>query len=111
MLSACLALSLHVLPGDWNSVHPCVRLEHGGWSLGAVLNSERRVSVVAGHRWRQGECWAELGLATGYSAAPVVPWNRAGCAIAPNVDLWGAVGATVNRDVGLVLGVEFTIGD
>lgn len=108
-LSIALAASLHLMPGDYNALHPSVRFEHDGWSVGATMNSERRLSLVAGYRWQGKRCWAELGAATGYSAAPVIPWNRAGCRVAENVDLWGAVGATVKRDVGLVVGVEFTL--
>ena len=107
-LSFALAASLHILPGDWNELHPSVRLEHEGWSLGAFYNSERRVSFVAGREFQNGPLWAELGVATGYSAAPVVPFIRAGVQ-RENVRFFVAPAATVKRDVGLVFGVELKL--
>ena len=106
-LTFALTASLHILPGDWNAIHPSVRLERDGWSIGAFYNSERRVSAVAGRTFEHGPLWAELGVATGYSAAPVVPFIRAG-AQQGNVRFFVAPAATT-KDVGLVLGVEFML--
>lgn len=106
MISFGLALSLHFLPGEWNSVHPMVWLEHEGWSAGLMLNSEEQLSIIGGYTFTQDKFWAELGLATGYNAAPVVPWFRAG---------YGPVfvlpGLTENGDVGLVVGLQFLMGE
>ena len=109
-LSACVALSLHLLPGDWNAVHPCLALEHKNWVAGAFLNSERRLSVSAGYEWQRGPWWAQAGAATGYSGAPVVPVLRGGYE-AGAIRYFAAPAMTVKQDVGLVLGVEFRIGD
>lgn len=106
MLSACLALSVHLLPGEWNAVHPCVRLESGGWVAGAFLNSERNVSFSVGREWQDGPWWLELGLATGYTGGPVVPVVRAGYDLG-RARLFAAPAATVEGDIGVVLGIEF----
>lgn len=101
-LSFGLALTLHLLPGDWNGVHPQVRLEHQGWTAGTMLNSESRLSLLAGYTWEWDKLWLELGGATGYSGAPVVPWVRAGYG-----PVFIAPAATIEGDVGLVVGVQF----
>ena len=106
----CFALSLHFLEGDWNGIHPCVRFERDGWVAGAFLNSEGRVSLSVGHEWQNGLLFAEAGLATGYSGAPIVPVVRGGYDFG-DVRAFVAPAMTVNQDVGLVLGVEFTFGD
>jgi hypothetical protein len=103
-LSFGLALSLHLLPGEWNEIHPSVRLEQNGWAIGAYLNSESRISVTAGRTFESGPLWAELGLATGYSY-PVVPFIRAGVQ-KDSVRYFVAPGATTDGDLGLVLGIE-----
>lgn len=108
-LAFALAASLHILPGDWNAIHPSIRLEHDGWSVGAYYNSERRVSFVAGRTFEHGPLWAEIGVATGYSAASVVPFLRVGVQ-RDNLRFFVAPAATVKRDVGLVLGIEVGIG-
>lgn len=105
----CLALSLHLLEGDWNGVHPCIRLERDGWVAGAFLNSEGRVSVSAGREWQDGPWWAEAGLATGYSGAPVVPLVRGGYDFGA-VRAFAAPAVTIKGDVGLVLGIEIHTG-
>ena len=109
MLSTCLAFSLHLMQGDFNAVHPCIRYEHGGWAVGAFLNSEWRLSLVAGHEWQSGPWWIEAGIATGYSA-PIVPVLRGGYDLG-TARLFVAPAATADLEPGLVLGVEFTFGD
>lgn len=105
----CLALSLHLLPGDWNAVHPCVRYEHEGWVAGAFLNSEGRVSLSAGYEWTQGPWWVQLGGVTGYSGATVAPLLRGGYDFG-QARLFVSPGLTGDGDVGLVLGLEIEMG-
>lgn len=105
----CLALSLHLLEGDWNAVHPCVRIEREGWVAGAFVNSERRLSLSVSREWQGGLWFAEAGLVTGYSGARVVPMVRAGYDLG-HARVFASPAVTVNRDVGLVLGVEFNLG-
>jgi hypothetical protein len=102
-----LALSLHLLPGDWNGIHPSIRLEQNGWAVGAYLNSESRISVTAGRTFENGPLWAELGLATGYSY-PVVPFIRAGVQ-KDQFRYFIAPAATTDGDWGVVLGLEMRI--
>ena len=91
-------------------MHPCLRYARDGWVAGAFLNSEGRLSVSAGREWASGPWWAQAGLATGYSAAPVVPMVRGGYDFGP-ARVFVAPAATVKREVGLVIGLEFQIGD
>lgn len=110
MIALCLALSHHLLEGNWNEVHPCVRMEVpvteslniGG---GAFLNSEGNVSAFVGLSGGD-RFWWEAGIATGYSGGDVVPFGRVGIdldryrlflAPAYNVD---------SNEIGAVIGVE-----
>jgi hypothetical protein len=106
----CLALSIHLIEGDWNAVHPCIRIERDGWIAGAFLNSEGRVSLSVGREWQSGLWFTEAGLATGYSGGSVVPMVRAGYDFG-HARAFIAPAVTVDQDVGLVLGVEFNFGD
>lgn len=107
-----IASSHHLLPGEWNERHPFRQatreifpgLEVG---VGEFLNSENAQSIYAALRGSRGPFWAEGGLATGYSGAPVVPFGRLG------VDLGGGVSAFAapaynadTRDLGAVLGLN-----
>lgn len=109
MLSACIALSFHLIPGDWNEVHPCVRYEHGNMAATAYLNSEGDLSLAASHVWRWPGYFFEAGLVSGYEAFPVVPFARAGVEKGPT-RYFVAPALTTDGDVGLVLGVEFRLG-
>jgi len=104
-ISAALALSAHLLPGDWNAVHPAIRAEHGPVIAGAYLNSERRVSAFLGLTGGT-DCWWEVGVVTGYTAGTVLPMARAGCKIQSGLHLFVAPAATVTGDAGAVLGIE-----
>lgn len=107
-LTFAIAASLHILPGDYNAFHPSVALEHEGWSIGAFYNSESRVSLVAGRSFVWDNVWAEIGLATGYAAAPVVPFARVGLEH-EGIRYFVAPAATVDGDFGFVLGAEIKI--
>lgn len=104
-LSFGLALTLHLLPGEWNEFHPLVRYEHLGWTVGAMLNSEENFSALAGYTFRHENLWLEVGGATGYESLPVVPWVRAGVGPA-----FIAPAMTTDGEIGLVLGLQFLIG-
>lgn len=109
MISLCLALSHHLLAGDWNEVHPCVRFEHEQFIAGAFLNSENRVSAYAGYELSRDPWFLELGVATGYSAYPVVPFARAGVDLGQNLRAFVAPGVKTTGEVGAVIGLEFTL--
>lgn len=104
-LSLCIALSAHLaLPGDWNSIHPCIRYDHGPVAVGVYYNSERRVSAYAALVGHKGPLFGEIGLVTGYSGADVLPFVRAGIQTG-RVRYFIAPGFVGDR-IGAVIGVE-----
>lgn len=106
----CLALSAHVsLPGEWNTVHPCVRVQQDAVFAGAYLNSEDRVSLYGGFELRGEKLFAELGAVTGYSGADVLPFLRAGVILNERTRLFVAP-AYAYGEVGAVFGVEISTG-
>ena len=121
MLSLCLALTTHLGLGDgWNEVHPCVRYEQDSWTVGAFLNSENALSAYASYTWQDGPWFAEVGIASGYSAYPIVPLLRVGYELSDHVSLFispAAATRVVERNgrphdlttVGVVLGVEYKL--
>lgn len=108
-LSLCLAVSAHLLlPGEWNSVHPCVRYEDSGFVAGAYLNSEYNLSAHVGGVWRRDSLFIEGGLVTGYSGIEVAPYVRAGIE-RDNVRYFIAPGM-VKGEIGIVAGIEIFTG-
>lgn len=107
-----IASSHHLLPGQWNEVHPYVsasRESDGGleYGIGRFLNSEGSDSAYVGVKPRSGPLWAELGLATGYEAAPVIPWGRVGIDIADGFSAFAAPAYdTTTGNLGAVLGLN-----
>jgi hypothetical protein len=78
-LSAAIAVTAHLgLAGDYNAVHPHVRLSHGHVIAGAYLNSEERLSLYAGLRGERGPWFIEGGIVTGYTGVDVAPYARMG---------------------------------
>ncbi len=107
-----IALSAHLgLAGDYNALHPSARCEFdNGITAGVYYNSERRVSAFLGYRWEGPHAWAELGLATGYSDAPVVPFGRIGVKLTENLSAFAAPAYEVwdgQERLGLVIGTEW----
>lgn len=107
LLSFGLALSIHSVDGNWNTVHPFV--EYGDdLAIGAYYNSESAVSVYASYTWHLDEWFLEGGAVTGYSGAPVLPFVRAG------YEFGGArafvAPALMDGELGLVLGLEVSFG-
>lgn len=108
-----VASSKHGIPGDWNESHPYRRATRGTdgpfeVGVGQFQNSEDAESLYAGLVGRRGPFWGEVGAATGYSGAPVVPFGRVGVdlndwmrlfvAPAMNVDT-GAIGPVAGMDM------------
>ena len=105
MLEIVLAFSHHMLPGDWNEVHPGLRYESGVF-MGAVYhNSEDDVSLAAGFIGRRGNLFAEVGAAPGYDGGTVVPFLRVGVDM-DRVRFFVAPAANTDGDIGAVIGVE-----
>jgi hypothetical protein len=110
-LAFALAMTAHLgLVGDYNSVHPSARCDFdNGVTVGAYYNSERRVSAFLGYRWEGQRFWAEAGLVTGYSDAPVVPFGRVGVKINDRVSVFVAPAYEVwdgHEHIGAVIGTE-----
>ena len=77
-LSAFFAMSMHLgLQGDYNGYHPHVRCQVDSVISGVYYNSEKEISAYVGHRWEKHNCGIEVGVVSGYSIAPVVPFVRA----------------------------------
>jgi hypothetical protein len=78
-LTIAIAVTAHLgLAGDYNAVHPHIRLSQGHVIAGAYLNSESRISLYAGLRGQRGRWFIEGGAVTGYTGADVSPYLRAG---------------------------------
>ena len=106
--AAALALSAHLFAGDYQSVHPSIRCDRDGWNVGAFLNSEDRISLTAGRTFKSGPWWAEVGAATGYEYAKVVPFARFGRILSEGYHVF--VLPTLKPDshsVGFVVGFEY----
>ena len=108
-----LALSTHLgMQGDYNEVHPHVRLEDNGYIAGAYYNSMERMSLYAGHRFESGNAGLELALVTGYNEfGAIAPYVRGTynigkmrMFIAPAGEKW--YGET---NIGAVIGIVFKI--
>ena len=78
-LTFAIALTTHLgLAGDYNEIHPHVRLSYGNVVTGVYLNSEERVSLYAGLRLEHDRWFIEGGAVTGYLSRDVLPYARAG---------------------------------
>lgn len=109
-----VASSHHLLPGQWNEIHPYQAmtretdidgLEMG---LGRFLNSEDEESLYAALKASRGPFWVEGGLATGYSGAPVVPFGRIGVDLNDRLSAFAAPAYSVDtQTLGAVLGLNF----
>lgn len=104
------ALSLHIgLAEEYNEVHPNARVECGNYISGLYYNSINKVSAYAGWRLDLSEnITAEVGLVDGYDKAdtikPMLKFNYDNYFIMPTFEESSGRG-------GVVLGVEFFIGD
>lgn len=105
MIEVFLALSHHILPGDWNEIHPGIRYRQDEWVAGVYLNSEDDVSVFGAYDFGN----LELGLVTGYEGGNVIPFVRAHYDI-DNVSFFASPTFNTVGDFGVVIGVELTVG-
>lgn len=109
-----IALSAHLgLEGDYNSIHPHVRVEHNQAIAGAYYNSEEKVSLYGGYRFEPiDSVGVELGLVNGYPAiGGVTPYIR-GTYDSGNTRFFIAPGAEKRQGkttVGAVIGIEFLL--
>ena len=114
MLEIILALSTHFLPGEWNETHPGIRYEQAPYMGAFFMNSEGNPSLAMG---LTGEIdltdsfslFGEVGGATGYSGAPVVPFVRVGIEYNDNTRVFLAPAMNTDGDFGAVLGIEHVL--
>lgn len=116
MLEILLALTEHGVPGDFNEVHPALRYEFESAPLMGTLykNSEGSLSMGGGLFGRHAltdnlGLFGELGLVTGYDAAPIMPMARGGLEIGDRFRVFGFPAVTKD-DIGLGLGFETVLG-
>lgn len=106
-LTVALAFTTHLgLVGDYNEVHPHVRLNNGPYIIGLFYNSEERVSPYAGYRFEYDEVFAELGLTGGYKSAPVLPFIRVGYDFNDNLTAFITPAYEQPDTIGAVFGIE-----
>ena len=107
-LTAGVAISLHLfLQGDYNPIHPYIRLESHSVATGAYLNSERKLSLYLTHTFDLGKDYEfEIGAVTGYDHfGPVVPMVRIkkdNFFLSPVMEKWDG-----ENNIGLVVGYQF----
>ena len=109
-LSFAVALSTHLgLSGDYNKIHPHIRLSNEGFIAGAYYNSEEAISPYLGWRFEHRQSYLEIGLVVGYKTEPVIPYARVGYDFNDNLNLFitpayeqvngGRVGAVVGLEI------------
>jgi hypothetical protein len=106
-----IALSQHLnMQGDYNQIHPHIRLQEERFIAGAYYNSEERVSPYAGLRYDFLEHGIELGVVGGYPAlGTVLPYARYTYDLNDNVRLFITPGGEVidnKTEYGVVVGIE-----
>ena len=122
-LSFLLTLSLHLgMQAGFNEVNPHIRCEVANSSFGMYYNSERNISFYMSQNLKIRESEIEIGLATGYRDANVIPlirWKKNNWFIAP---MYGrtwyyteypdrpTVWFKGEKDAGVIIGYEFKIG-
>ena len=86
-ISKLLTLSLHLgMSGDFNEINPHVRCDVANSSFGVFYNSEKDISFYMSQNLRLPKAEVEIGLATGYRDANVIPlvrWKKNNWFIAP----------------------------
>ena len=121
-ISILLTLSLHLgMSGDFNEINPHLRCEVANSSFGIYYNSEKNISFYMSQNLRLPKSKVEIGLATGYrdaSVIPIVRWKKNNWFIAP---MYGrtwyyteypdhTVWTKGEKDAGILIGYEIKIG-
>lgn len=106
-----IALSTHLgLEGNYNEVHPQIRLEHDYAVAGAYYNSESNISMYAGAKYDINDFFIEGGVVTGYSSADIAqPYARVGYSFNDTINIFAAPAIELyngENKTGLVVGVE-----
>jgi hypothetical protein len=109
------------MSGDFNEINPHVRCEIANSSFGMYYNSEKNISFYMSQNLRLRKSEVEIGLATGYrdaSVIPIVRWKKNNWFIAP---MYGrtwyytkypdhTVWTKGEKDAGILIGYEIKIG-
>ena len=107
MLEIVLGFSNHLIPGDFNEVHPGLRYEQNHVVAAIYYNSLDTVTFALGFVGRTEiaglPVFGEIGLATGYDY-PIIPFGRVGIEF-EHVRYFIAPAVT-KTDAGIVVGVE-----
>ena len=122
-ISFLLTLSLHLgMQAGFNEINPHIRCEVANSSFGMYYNSERNISFYMSQNLKIRESEIEIGLATGYKDANVIPlirWKKNNWFIAP---MYGrtwyyteypdrpTVWFKGEKDAGVIIGYEIKIG-
>ena len=122
-ISILLTLSLHLgMQAGFNEINPHIRCEVENYSTGMYYNSEKNISFYMSRDFSIRESEIEIGLATGYRDANVIPivrWKKNNWFIAPMYGrTWYYTEYTDRptlwfkgeKDIGVIIGYEFKIG-
>lgn len=110
-----LAFSTHLgLAGNYNEIHPHVRIENQQYIAGAYYNSESRTSFYLGKEYTFDKLGIELGVVTGYPAYDydIAPMARATYVLSDDHKFYVAPAYEVDgagNNLGIVFGLEFQI--
>ena len=109
-----IAVSSHLgMEGDYNSLHPHLRLQENNFIAGAYYNSEERISFYGGYRLEPSEkTGIEFAIATGYEEfGAIAPYAR-GTYDMGKARFFVAPGFEKNNNetnIGVVLGIELQL--
>jgi len=99
-----IALSLHLgFEGDYNAIHPHLRLQEQQYFAGLYYNSESNLSPYVGYRFEHNDFGLELGAVGNYSDAPVMPYARGtykNLFITPGIE---------GDNIGIVFGIDIPL--
>ena len=105
-----LAVSTHLgMNGNYNGIHPHIRLSQDGFIAGAYYNSVRNPSLYGGYRLEGDNLGVEFAVATGYdNLAKVAPYLRVTYDIENTRIFFAPSAEKQNKELhlGAVLGVE-----
>lgn len=105
-----IALSAHLgLAGDYNLLHPHVRLQDNQFITGIYVNSMDDISVYGGVKFDYDNFWVEGALVTGYNNSNISPYIRVGKEIYQDTSVFvaPALESFGETNIGVVIGIEF----
>ena len=103
-ITLLIATSLHIgsFEGEYNSIHPHIRLQDDSYISGAYYNSESAISLYAGFEYEiKEDLNVEYGIVSGYSDTDIMPFVRV-----KYKNIYLAPGVEQGELVGFVMGLE-----